>query len=243
MISLVIRTLNEADNLALLLDDLNDQTLSASEVEVVVVDNESTDGTQKVAQKYGCKVVTLPREEFTFPRSMNLGVESASHEAVFLTVGHARLLHATCLDVVAQTFEDPKVAGVYSPVIPLIGSSWLEKIFYYPNYLQARLRGPYRIRMMTMGVMGATNCAVRRSLWLEHRFDESFECGGEDGEWTKWVIDQGYEISCDWRVSVRHSHQLNLAGLKAQLGYWGQLGKPSKFDRNQLSFRKDLKFD
>ncbi|MCX6740538.1 MAG: glycosyltransferase [Candidatus Parcubacteria bacterium] len=243
MISLVIRTLNEAEKLALLLKDLKDQTLPMSEVEVIVVDNESSDGTPQIAQKHGFKLVTLPRNEFTYPKSMNLGVEAATNEVVILTVGHARLFRADWLEVAVKTFKDPSVAGLYSPVIPLREGSWLEKFFYYPNYLQARLRGPYRLHTMGMGVMGATNSVIRKSLWEKHHFDNTFECGGEDGEWTKWVMEQGYAIVCDSRFSVRHSHQLDLAGLKAQLGYWGMLGKPSKFDRKQLSFRHDIKFD
>ncbi len=243
MISVVIRTLNEADKLSLLFRDLWGQSLTSNEVEIIVVDNESTDGTQQVAVEHGGKLVTLPRDEFTFPRSMNLGVAAASNEVVLLTVGHVRLFRPDWLEVAAKTFEDLSVAGLYSPVIPLENGSWLERFFYYPNYLQAKLRGPYRVHMMAMGVMGATNCAIRKSLWEKHHFDEAYECGGEDGEWTKWVMEQRYCVVCDSRFSVRHSHQLNLAGLKAQLKYWGMLGQPSKFDRKQLSFRKDINFD
>jgi glycosyltransferase involved in cell wall biosynthesis len=254
MISLVIRTLNEAKELRLLLEDLKKQVGPVinnvrqpsfwDSLEIIVVDNESTDDTQAVAEAYGCKVVTLPRAEFTYPKSINLGISAASHEVVILVVGHVRLLRTDSLLVAAKAFEDRQVAGLYSPVIPLGNSSLVEKLFYYPGYLFARLRGPFQVGMKAMGVMGATNCVIRRSLWEKHPFDETYEAGGDDGEWANWVREQGFTIICDWRFSVRHSHQLDFAGLKEQIAYWSDLAKPSKFDLPRIkSFRKDMNFD
>ena len=241
-ISLVIRTLNERNKLAALLKDISGQ--EGMQPEIIVVDNESTDGTPELAEKFGCKLVNIPRQEFTFPRSLNLGMQAASHEVVILTVGHARLFRPDWLNTAVTTFEDPKVAGLYAPVIPLEGCSLVETLFYWPGYIQARIRGPYMIRMRVMGVLGATNAAIRKSLWAKHPFDESYESGGEDGEWAAWVMDQGFAIMCDWRFSVRHSHELGLAGLKQQIRYWADLAQPKKLDLEVLkSFRRDIKWD
>lgn len=54
----------------------------------MVVGNEAADHTRAIAKDYGAEVVTLPRGEFTYPRSMNLAMQAASHDAVFLTVAH-----------------------------------------------------------------------------------------------------------------------------------------------------------
>ena len=58
---------------------------------MVVVDNASGDRTPEVEERFGARMVTLPKGEFTYPKSMNLAMEAASHEVVFLTVANARL--------------------------------------------------------------------------------------------------------------------------------------------------------
>ena len=85
MISIVIRTLNEKDSLQKLLFMLKKQKCSVP-FEIIVVDNESTDGTKELAESFDAKVITLPKNAFSYPKSMNLGIENSSYEYVVLTV-------------------------------------------------------------------------------------------------------------------------------------------------------------
>jgi glycosyltransferase involved in cell wall biosynthesis len=89
-ISVVVRAYNEAAKLEKLLEDIRRQHYG-SELEVVVVDNASSDRTAEVVERFGARLVTLPKGEFTYPKSMNLAMHAASNEVVFLTVAHARL--------------------------------------------------------------------------------------------------------------------------------------------------------
>ncbi len=207
--SIIIRTLNEREALGRLLGVLRYQE-SLEGRETIVVDNESTDGTPQLAEESGARVVSIPREEFTYPFSMNIGAELAQGEILIYLVGHALPFRPDWLSSGLEHFADPRVAGVYSPVIPQKGCKWAETFFYWPGYLQAKWRGPHKVTKGGMGVFGATNCALRRSLWEEHPFDERYELGGEDGEWANWVMSQGYHLMCDYRFSVRHSHGLGL---------------------------------
>lgn len=239
-VSIIVRTLNEKESLQKLLAALRVQNFR--DFEVVVVDNESTDGTAELAETSGCNLVTIKREAFSFPRSMNLGAINARGQFLIFTVGHALPFRKDWISSAVAHFVDPKVAGVFSPVIPNQGASLAELAFYYPNYIQAWIRGPYRVTRTGMGVFGGTNIALPARLWRVHEFDESFGLGGEDGQWADWAIQQGYELVCDHRFSVRHSHALGFSGLKKQLEYWDKLGKPTRFSRKELAFRDDLKF-
>ena len=96
--------------------------------------------------------------------------------------------------------------------------------------------------MGMMGILGATNCAIRRDFWQEHQFDERFGLGGEDGEWAAWAMKSGYKIICDWKVAVYHSHGLGFRALKQQIKYWSKLSVPTTFSREALSFRRDIDF-
>lgn len=56
MISIIIPTLNEEKYLPLLLKSIKDQEFE--DLEIIVADNNSTDRTRKVAEKYGCKITS-----------------------------------------------------------------------------------------------------------------------------------------------------------------------------------------
>jgi glycosyltransferase involved in cell wall biosynthesis len=60
-ISVVIPTLNAARTLALALQSLREQSISADEVEVIVADGGSTDDTAAIAESFGAKVIPNPR--------------------------------------------------------------------------------------------------------------------------------------------------------------------------------------
>ena len=244
-VSVIIRTLNERDRLLALMNALDRQTY-IGKYEIVIVDNESTDGTQELFQSFSsrmnAKLVTIPRDSFSFPVSLNIGAQAASGDILVYLVGHALPFEGNWLVNGLEHFRDRKVAGVYSPVIPHENCTFAESAFYWPGYLAAKKKGPHNVTKGGMGIFGGTNMALRRALWEAHPFDERYGLGGEDGEWASWAMKRGYKIVCDYRFAVRHSHGLGLIGLAKQLGYWRRLGKPSTFDRGALRFRKDLNF-
>jgi glycosyltransferase involved in cell wall biosynthesis len=235
-VSVVIRSCNEVDDLTNLLISLREQDYNGS-VEIVVVDNASTDGTPEIAKKFGAKVINLPKEEFTYPKSMNLGVVNASHEIVILTVAHALPVNKNWLAVAASYFDDNNVAGIFAHCLPAKKKTLAEILFYYPNYLRDLLSSPRVVKKTEMGILGATNCAIRKSLWEKNHFDEHFELGGEDGQWASWVMGLGYKIIMDVAFTVYHSHYLGFIGLFKQMRYWTKLGKEQKFSQEDLKFR------
>ena len=64
--SVVIRAYNEAEHLGRLLDGIAHQ--SSQDVELILVDSGSTDGTVPIAESYGARIVRIEPDEFTFGR-------------------------------------------------------------------------------------------------------------------------------------------------------------------------------
>src|SRR3546814_8454812 len=87
-ISIVVRTLNEAKWLPELLQAIADQELGNWTAEVVLVDSGSTDATLDVARSFGCHIVTIPKAQFTFGRSLNVGCDVASGRILVFISGH-----------------------------------------------------------------------------------------------------------------------------------------------------------
>jgi glycosyltransferase involved in cell wall biosynthesis len=239
-VSIIIRTRNDAGRIQKLLDTLLAQDY-AGEVEIILVDTSSTDGTASIARARGAKIVSITQNEFSYPKSVNAGMREATGELAILTVGHAIPFTGDWIASGVRHFADARTAGVFSPPIAREDAPIVEKLFYLQGYLKARFFGAHSATSRRWpGILGATNCMIRRSLWETHPFDEAYGLGGEDVAWARWAIAQEYKIICDYKFSLRHSHCNNFANLRKQIAYWRSLGTPRPFDRNVLNFRKDI---
>lgn len=219
-ISVVIRNFNEASKIETLLQDLTKQVVGG-EVEIIVVDNESTDNTKEIVAAYGAKIVSLPRSEFTYPRSMNLGMEAASHNTVFLTVAHVLLATTYTLHAGARHFKDNEVAGAFfwTNALPSYDASKTDQWMSAVTALDL-FRGARQMRKATMGVMGATGAMLSKKVWRElGGFDERYKTGGEDTALARKMLTAGYRIIKDPGLAVHHSHGLKLLATVRDLNH------------------------
>lgn len=89
LVSIIITTKNEEKNIENCLESVKKQDYPSSQIEIIVVDNDSTDKTQEIARKYADKVLSLEGgiELGTIknPRGaqINLGVDKARGELIF----------------------------------------------------------------------------------------------------------------------------------------------------------------
>ena len=86
-ISVIIRTLNESKYLPSLLENIIRQKVDLP-VEIVLVDSGSTDGTISIAKHFGCKIILIQKDQFSFGRSLNLGCEASSGLFLVFISGH-----------------------------------------------------------------------------------------------------------------------------------------------------------
>lgn len=238
-VSVVIRTLNEAAKLEELLEGIQRQIFS-SEVEILIVDNESTDRTRQVARFFGAEVLTLRRSNFTYPKSMNLGMEAASSDLVFLTVGHARLSNIHSLHAGARHFNKKGVAGAFATVLPGIGASYVERWSAAIDTNRGLARRAAQIQKVTLGVLQGTGAMIAKAAWEElGRFDERYQTGGEDNALARLMLKEGMGIVQEPALSVHHSHGLGLGDSLKQLTHQLKtLKAPRQFDREQLYERR-----
>lgn len=237
-VSVVIRVYNEAATLENLMQDLRSQQVAPAEI--IVVDNESTDNTRKVAQKYGAKIVTIRKGEFTYARSMNMGMEAATHDAVFLAVGHTRLSSTLTLHAGARHFKPGHKTGcVFYYAMPSNHASAMEKITgglspFTANHAQA-------IPKLGMG-LAATGAMFSKSVWKAlGKFDERYETGGEDTVLARAMLDAGHDVIRDPAIAVHHSHGETVwQFMKTQIGYYRIVnGNPQQLNQDTLTERQN----
>jgi rhamnosyltransferase len=195
--SLVIRAYNESAHLGRLLEGITHQTIK--DVEVILVDSGSSDSTVAIAESYGARVVHIPPEEFTFGRSLNLGIHTATRKFVVIASAHVYPVYPDWLVSLLRPFEDEKVALAYGKQRGSETAKFSEGqilIQWFPDVSQLQQGTAF---------CNNANAAIRRSLWEKNPYDESLT-GLEDLAWAKWAKEQGYAIAYMAEAEVIHVH-------------------------------------
>jgi len=195
--SIVIRAYNEEKHIGRLLDGLRQQTLK--DVEIILVDSGSTDGTISIAESFGARIVRISSAEFTFGRSLNFGLETATREFVVIASAHVYPVYPDWLESLLKAFEDEQVALTYGKQRGPDSAKYSEQqIFHqwYPDASQPRQATTF---------CNNANAAIRRSLWERNPYDETLT-GLEDLAWAKWAKEQGYAITYVTEAEIIHVH-------------------------------------
>jgi glycosyltransferase involved in cell wall biosynthesis len=116
MISVIIPTFNEEENIAQCLVSLSHQTVPRSEYEIIVVDGGSKDATCEIAKKYADQIFTQTSKKVGGAR--NDGVKAAKGEIVATTDADC-ILPPYWIKRVAENFKDRAIVQVYGPVYPI----------------------------------------------------------------------------------------------------------------------------
>lgn len=209
MISVVIPTLDGERDLARCLAAVERQ-VGVGEVEIVVVDSESTDSTVAVARTSGAHVVPLRRSAFGHGFARNLGAGRASGEILVFTSQDAEASDEHWLARLVAPLEDPGVAGTCGRQLPRPDARIAERHFL------SFLYGPEERRLVggaTLGVAGVTfsnvASAMRRDVWSRYPFSEDVVMS-EDQEWAVRVLAAGLALVYVPGATVWHSHEYTL---------------------------------
>lgn len=195
--SIVIRAYNEEKHIGRLLEGIRQQTVR--DVEIILVDSGSTDGTVAVAEDFGVHLVRIPSAEFTFGRSLNFGVRAATRELVVIASAHVYPVYPDWLESLLRPFEDERVALTYGKQRGPESAKYSEQQIYHQWYPDvSKLDQP-------TAFCNNANAAIRRSLWEVNPYDETLT-GLEDVAWGKWAKEQGYKIAYVAEAEIIHIH-------------------------------------
>src|SRR5437660_12854183 len=112
LVSVLIRVRNEEHALRRLLECLRLQKLDRA-FEVVVIDNESDDGSAAVARTMGTRVYTFPRSLFGYGRAINVGVKLCRGDLIVLLSAHSWPQGNDWLNRMVNCAEGRGVAAAY----------------------------------------------------------------------------------------------------------------------------------
>jgi len=206
-ISIIIRTLNEADNIDALLCNIKTQDVNGLSYEVVLVDSGSTDATVSIAKRHGCHIHHISREEFSFGRSLNIGCEGSNGDILVFISGHCLPTDEYWLYNLCKPIIIDNAQYSYGRQLGNSKSYYSEcQIFskYFPNQ---------RIHQNVEFYCNNANSAVSRIVWEKYRFNESLT-GLEDMDLAKKLVRDGGKVTYVSESTVFHLHNETMHQVK-----------------------------
>lgn len=214
MISIVIPVKDGGSDLVRCLEAIRGQRLD-DDVEIVVVDSGSSDGSPERARELGARVHEIPPDDFNHGRTRNLGAELARGDTLVFTSQDAYAADDGWLaSLVAPLRSSPDVAGVYGRHVALDTASPPERYYwefmYGPEPRTQRISAPAEVNFETTHFSNV-NSAIPRALLRRFPFADDLIMS-EDHEWSRRVLLAGYSIVYEPRAVVRHSHTYSIPG-------------------------------
>ena len=208
MISVIVPVRDGGDDLRRCLDAIARQRVD-EDVETIVADSESRDGSRELARSRGARVLEIDPSEFGHGATRNLAAAEAGGEVLVFTTQDAYASDERWLArLTAPLRGDEKLAGVYGRQIPHDGASPPELFFLdflYGPEARVQSAGSEADLSLRTTLFSNVNSAIRHDVWERFPFaDDLFFA--EDQDWARRVLLAGYSLRYEPEAAVRHSH-------------------------------------
>jgi rhamnosyltransferase len=216
LVSIVLPTRNGAATLPAVLDAIARQRVDF-EFEVVAVDSGSHDGTPAILRSRVQQFISISADAFDHGLTRNLGIERARGELIVLLVQDAvPAFDGWLAALTAPLRSDERIAGAFARQRPRPDASAITR--YYVERWTAASDVPRTAKISDAIAFDALSpkerfelcifdnvCScIRRAIWSRHPFRATVI--GEDVEWAKEVLLDGYQIAFVPSAEVVHSH-------------------------------------
>ena len=199
--SILIRCLNELDNLKILFPILESQTFK--KFEIIFIDSGSTDGSFEFVKNYKSEIPIIlekiDKSMFSFGRSLNMAENKSTYKDKLVSLSaHCFPTSDKWLEKILINFEIADVEVVYGKQIGN-DDSWLSEA----SHLNMWFGGKSEIKKSPFANNG--NCAFNYKTWDLLKFNEDLT-GCEDIDFAQRVMNKGGSIFYSSSAEVRHYH-------------------------------------
>lgn len=177
MISVVIRSKNQAPALHFLLKNLTERYKDDIN-EIIVIDNLSQDDSRIIALEFGARFITI--NNFSYGGSANLAAKEATGPFIVIFSAHSYPVSHDFFKLIQEKFiANSNLAGLRC----------LHSTNDYRNYINgiSAIVDPNKSGLIFSG------SAFNKKVWEEYPFRNDVVTF-EDKEWSKRVLQNGYEI-------------------------------------------------
>lgn len=207
MISVLIPVKDGGSDLVRCLQAIAAQKVE-DEVEVVVVDSGSSDGSADRARELGATVHEIPASEFVHGATRNLAARLSNGDVLVFTTQDAVPATDHWLARLVAALNGDDVVGAYGRQLPHEDATPPEQFFldfmYGASPRTQRLGGIEELSF-EQTLFSNVNSAIPRSVWEANPFRDDVTMS-EDQEWSRRMLLAGHTIVYEPEAAVRHSH-------------------------------------
>jgi rhamnosyltransferase len=202
MISVVVRSKNEIRWIGQCIRAIQEQEIDIP-VEIILVDNNSTDGTVAKALAI-CSDINVIHftETFRPGRAINFGCRAAKGDIIVVISAHCVPADTHWLRHLVARLGQDDVVGTYGRQIPLFSSTALDK-----RDLWQVFRTEPRIQSKDYFFHNA-NSSFYKDVWEQFPFDEQ-TLHIEDILWCQQILKHGHKVAYEPLACVHHHHGIN----------------------------------
>lgn len=200
-VDFVIPTLNEEENLPLLLSSISAQQLNENvEIsKVIVVDNGSNDKTVEIADSYGATILFKPG--YSIADLRNIGAKMTTGDIIIFSDADNILLNKDVVNnVVLQLACDNLSASGPDGLLPYGDTNWLQKMWYFHTSILTEQQHAVDVENLSSGFF-----AIKASAFQEIGGFNGGLSIGEDSEISNRLIINGHRLVKSKNIIVHNS--------------------------------------
>lgn len=194
-----------------LLESLDKQLYKPSQI--IIIDSSSSDGTDKLAKRFGLNVVSICQKEFNHGGTRQKGIELSNTAELFIFLTQDAVLESVnSLDNIINCFNDYKVGAAYGRQLPHVNSGLLgahARLFNYPKQTKVKSIDDAKELGIKTAFISNSFAAYRREAIAAVGGFPKHTILGEDTYVAAKMILSGWKVAYCAESSVYHSHDYN----------------------------------
>ena len=200
LVSIIIRTFNEERWIRHSIEAVQNQLIK--DIELILVDNNSSDRTVEIAKKMGVKKIFFI-DKYNPGKALNLGISNSSAKYIAILSAHCIPFNNLWLNEMVKCFyESSKIAGVYSRQVPLPFSNPSNSRDLFITFSEES-----RIQKSDSFFHNASSL-IRFDRWKSNQFNEEVS-NIEDRIWAHQQQSEGFLIKYCSESVVFHHHGIH----------------------------------
>lgn len=204
-VSVLVRALNESEHLENLVRSLKNQTVKPNQL--VLVDSGSVDGTPELAEKLGFEVFHMKQVDFSFGRSLNLGVSKCSGDVIVNMSAHVVATDNQYLEKMTDPLSKGNDLFVFGRQMGTSDTAFSERVIMSRWFPRVTLQTP------TTPFANNASSAFLKKTWEDIKFDEKLP-GLEDIDFCKKLISRGGSVYYASEACIFHIHNESWKAIK-----------------------------
>ena len=203
MVSVIVRTKNEEKHVGHCIQSVTD---FIGKPEIVIVDNESTDNTIPIINRFeyhDIEKITIPKNDYTPGKSINLGVKNCTEDYVMILSAHCEIIKFD-FDLIREQLDRNGVGAVWGKQTPIWDGKKISRRYMWSNFGDEPQTN-YWCESEDRYFFHNAFSMFRTSYLKKYPFDEHYS-GKEDRYWANNQIENGFEILYDSEQEVKHHY-------------------------------------